>query len=156
MSGLTRGTVIIGLLAMAGCGTSAPSEAPAATAVEIDFADAPLDMDAIDCDDLLTEEEVEGIVGEDVRPLGRSFSSCYWIGNRTAVQLVFNTQSVDEWRAALLETYTDRLPIDGVEVWAEPGSESIAGFGPGRGAVVHGVQSREEALAILLLALARL
>jgi hypothetical protein len=141
---------------VAGCGTADPSETPIASRAEIDFADAPVDMDAIECDDLLAEGEVEGILGEDVTPLGRFASSCYWTGGGTAVQLVFNTRSPNEWRAALLETYTDHLPIEGVDVWAEPNSESIAAFGPARGAVVHGINSRDQALEILLLALSRL
>jgi hypothetical protein len=157
MSDVMRRLLVIGLaLAVAGCGEADPVESQMADRAEIDFADAPKDMDAIECGDLLTEGEIERILGEDVTPLGRFTSSCYWTGRATSIQLVFNTRSPNEWRAALLETYTDRLPIEGVDVWAEPNSESIAAFGPARGALVHGVNSRDQALEILLLALSRL
>ncbi|MFN2417342.1 MAG: hypothetical protein ABR593_00225 [Candidatus Limnocylindria bacterium] len=128
-----------------------------ASIVEIEFAHPPVQMDAIECEGLLSEAEVEAVLDAHVTPLGRSFSSCYWVGPDETVQLVFNTSNAaDHWREQLLETYTRDLHVGDVEVWGDQNSESVAGFGPARGAIVHGVASEEAAVELLLLALSRL
>ena len=125
--------------------------------VPIAFPGDPQPMDSVACNSLLSEAEVEATLGRDVIPLGRSASSCYWTGGGTTVQLVFGTgDGVAAWRDEILGTYTERLDAPGVEAWAAPGGASVAGFGPGRGLLVHGAGSRQEALALVLLALPRL
>ncbi len=125
--------------------------------MEISIDQPPTPMDDVDCDALLTEAEVEAILGTDVRPVGRRASSCYWTGRQAVVQLVFNTSDlVDGWRGLLLETYTVPLDTAGVEVRGERDSESVAAFGPDRGVIVHGVRARDQAIALCLLALSRL
>ncbi|MDA0351719.1 MAG: hypothetical protein O3A10_05870 [Chloroflexi bacterium] len=114
-------------------------------------------MADIECDALLTAAEVERVVGVDVTPVGRIASSCYWSGNGVFIQLVFNTSDgFARWRSALLASFTEDARAVGFESWADPRSESVAAFGPDRGVIVHGVDSRADALALLRLALGRL
>ncbi len=114
-------------------------------------------MDAIACESLLTLSEVESVMGTDVVAIGRRASSCYWLRGGASLQLVFNTSvTVPHWREELLKTYTDHVVDSGAELWAEPGGESVAAFGPGRGLIVHGLGSRVDAIRLLRLAIGRL
>jgi hypothetical protein len=141
------------LTGITGCRAS-PS---ASSAAHIAFSGDPEPMDAIACNALLSESEVQATLGRDVIPLGRSASSCSWTGGGTTVQLVFGTgEGVVHWRAQVLATFTERVRATGAEVWAESDGTSVAGFGPSRGLLVHGAASREAALALLFLALPRL
>lgn len=142
--------------ALSACAAAGSSAVPSIDLPSIDVARPALAMDAVECDGLVTEAEVEAIHKRDVTALGRSFSSCYWVRPGHSIQLVFNTgQTVATWRDSLLETYTRRIEVDGIEIWAKPGTDSVATFGPDRGLIVHGLPE-EEAVALLLLALARL
>jgi len=144
---------LMALVALAGC---APAEGTGTPLPSLDLSHPAAAMDDVVCDRLASEQEVEAIVGRDLTALGRSFSSCYWTGFLKDVQLVFNTGAqVEAWRTSLLETYTDRAEVDGLELWAERGSDSVAAFGPDRGLIVHGL-SDHEAAQLLRLALPRL
>lgn len=152
---VARALAVLLAFALSACASTPSVSAPAS--VELDFADPPLAMDTVDCDALLSEVEVETILETDVAPVGRRASSCYWTASGGVVQLVFNTsEQFGQWRDTLQGTYTRPIDVGGVDVRAEPGSESVAGFGPDRGAIVHGVHAEGRAVQLLLLALSRL
>lgn len=147
---------IVLLVALAGCTPAgwAPTHLP-----ELTFDGPPAAMDAVDCDTLLSEEEIADTLGTSYTATGLLASSCYWsAADGSLVQLVFQTgDTVPRWREELLRTYSEFIgAAEGIELWGEPGDGSIAAFGPARGLIMHGVGDRDGVVALLRLALARL
>jgi hypothetical protein len=114
-------------------------------------------MDEIQCEDLLTEAEVEQVLNFDVTPIGRKASSCYWSVDTGLIQLVFNTGAgFAAWKRELLRSFTEKIDIAGFEVWAEPATGSVTAFGLDRGLIIHGVHSQKDAVTLISLAFVRL
>ncbi len=154
MTARARSAVLI--VALAGCAPAGltPTQFPTVT-----FAGPPVVMDAVACDTLLSEAEIAEALGQAYAGTGRVASSCYWsAADGSLVQLVFQTgDTVLRWREELLRTYAEFIGVaEGVELWGEPGDDSIAAFGPGRGLIMHGVGDRDGVVELLLMALARL
>lgn len=151
MSSLPSGATVVILLVLTACSpeTSATSS--------IAFDGPSRDLDEIDCDSLLTNDEIEQRLSGLVTSHGMRASSCYWFAGSDLVQLVVQTgRDISTWKSLILEDYTVEVEGSGVEVWADPDSESIGAFGPGRGLLIHGVRDRDAAIELLLLAIARL
>lgn len=151
MSSLPSGATVVILLVLTACSpeTSAPSS--------VAFDGPSRDLDEIDCDSLLTNDEIEQRLSGLVTSHGMRASSCYWFAGSDLVQLVVQSgRDISTWKSLILEDYTVEIEGSGVEVWADPDSESIGAFGPGRGLLIHGVRDRDAAIELLLLAIARL
>ncbi len=149
-----RVVALVVVAGLAGC-----ANAPEATqGPPVEYDGAPRALDEIECATLLTDRELEGVLGVPVSPVpvGRVASSCYWHVGGGVVQLVLQTgATVERWRSLVLKTYT-RSVDTGIDAWNEPAKSSIAAFGPERGLIVHGVRDPAQAIAVLRLALPRL
>jgi len=134
-----------------------PLSAPEAESITFDR--PPQTTDEVDCADLITDEEVGAILNAtEVTAIGLTHSSCSWIADGAILQLVLNTSDVyPRWRRLLLEEYTEELQLtDDLELRGHPANSSFAAFGPDRGLLLHGLESTDQAMRLLLLAISRL
>ncbi len=96
--------------------------------------------ESVDCDSLLSAEDLAAATGTEVRALGWNLNSCYWSTATRNIQLVLMTgPDTRRWFTILQEPgeSAGMRPIAGYDFAAIAKEGSFGGYAPGRAALLH-------------------
>ena len=113
----------------------------------------------MDCDRLLSAEDLAAVIGTKVRALGWNQNSCFWSTPNRNIQLVLMTgPNTGRWFTILQEPgeSAGMRPLAGYDFAAIAKEGLFGGFAPGRAALLHSPLPPEVAAPLVRQVLSRL
>jgi hypothetical protein len=114
---------------------------------------------AVDCDRLLSAADLQAVLDTEVRALGWSLNSCYWLTPTRNIQLVLQTgPDAHRWFTILQQPGlpAGMTPVAGYDFEAIAKSGSFGGYAPGRAALLHSALPPDVAAPLVRQVLSRL
>jgi len=159
LSSLIAARLIVAVL-IAGCGTAPPASAELPQLpgfIPVGATRGP--GESVDCDRLLSAEDLAAAVGTEVRALGWNQNSCFWSTPTRNIQLVLATgPDTHRWFTILQEPGEEAgmRSVGGYDFEAIVKAGSFGGYAPGRAALLHSPLPPDVAAPLVRQVLSRL